>query len=364
MMTSFLTKFFAFGLGLFILCELFFRFVIPARESPRVRQEKTFNLIQFDPDHAREGLFTSGRYAEQRAPWAINDLGWNFDREYQPNRKIERPIVAMTGDSQIEGFYVTAQEHILRRLEKRSVESFVGYSLASAGYKLGDYILVARYLAAKDITPDLFIMYINRGDFWRAITNLGGKLGTPSPRLREQDGQFELIPGGEYPSLWYRRILRRSALIRYLVFNARLNPFRRGTGDLAMAARQTYPEADAASMPIYERAVIYVVGQIRSALPQAKLIFVIDADRRAIEAGRVPLPIGTSAPIQAACQNVECLAVDLTQPFVQAWHEQRRSFQFVGNYHWNAYAHDVASEALYKALRARNWLPGHKTAKR
>ena len=102
--------------GLLILGELFFRFVIPASDNPTVSQETAFNLIIKNPQDSQRGLFTSGRYAEQQIPWQINDLGWNYNRQYKPNSEVDRPIVAMTGDSQIEGFYVNADQHVPGRL--------------------------------------------------------------------------------------------------------------------------------------------------------------------------------------------------------------------------------------------------------
>ena len=53
-----------------------------------------------------------------------------------------------------------------------------------------------------------------------------------------------------------------------------------------MTARRSYPEANADADPIYEQAVAYMVEQIGIALPKAKIVFVIDADRRAIVAGK------------------------------------------------------------------------------
>jgi len=354
-------KKFLFQLVFFLLlfggvAEVFFRTVIPARESPVIRQESASNLMQYDPDVQADGLFTSGRWAQQRSRWHINHQGWNSPTNFLADAEREQPAVVITGDSQIEGFYVDGSEHLINRLQAKAGHRFVGYSLAVSGYKLGEYILVARYLAKQGIQPKVFILSINRGDFWRAVTSLGGKPGL-APRLQETDGTFALLAGGTYPTHFFRRALRRSALVRYLIFNANLNPFAAGTADLAMSRRALYPEADAAQKPLYTRALRFTVGEIKRVLPKTAIVFLVDADRQAIMSGKTPKPIGTFPVIERFCATSDCLAIDLTGPFLTAWKATKLPLHFSHNAHWNTHAHEVAAQALYDRIKERGYLP-------
>ena len=346
------------------LGEVFFRVVIPARESPIARQEPHFKLMQFDQGAIPSGQFTSGRWAQQRSHWHINNLGWNSDYEYGPTNQKSRPVIAITGDSQIEGFYVSHEAHVVRQVEALSRGRVAGYSFGIAGYKLAEYIQVARYLAHHRIRPSVFVMYINRGDIWRAVLNLGGKRGTPSPRLSVENDVVRLVVGRPYTPPRLRRLFRWSALARYFVFNARLNPFKQGEAELGMTKQAAYPEAKALENPIYGQVLRYALNEVRRALPDTQIAFLVDADRRAIQSGRTVRPLGTSPVIKAVCAQAGCTHIDLTKTFETAWKSDGKSFSFEGNYHWNTYAHRLAAEAMYSRFESLGWLPTKNTEKR
>ena len=71
----------------------------------------------------------------------------------------------------------------------------IGYSFGIAGYKLAEHVQVARYLAHHKMQPSVFVMYINRGDVWRSVLDLGGVAGTASPRLKLDGDAVRLVPG-------------------------------------------------------------------------------------------------------------------------------------------------------------------------
>jgi hypothetical protein len=353
-------KYFLTRLGVFLLifglsAEVCFRWVLPARETPRLIQNETFGFFQYDPTGPRDGRFTSGRRAEQRSAWHINAQGWNSPRDFQTDDLRKQPLLVVTGDSQMEGFYVDPQAHFIRRLSQRTKNS-VGYSLSASGFKLGEYIAVARYLAHENINPDVMVLFINRGDFWRGVTNLGGKEGFV-PRIRiHEDGRGELTQFRDYVPNRARRAFGISATARYLVLNAGLNPFAQGPADLAMNAKLRDPESDAAKNLTYAQAFTFLVGTIRSHLPSTRLMFLVDADRQAIVSGRPVRSLATNAVIAAGCAKLGCAHLDLTQTFVTAWKTDREPFHFHHDVHWNAYTHDLAAQAVYDRLRRLQWL--------
>ena len=244
--------------------------------------------MNFDPQAEPSGHFTSGRLAQQRSRWRINRLGWNSAYEYTPEEAAGRPIVAITGDSQIEGFYVDHSEHIIRQTESLSGGRIIGYSFGIAGYKLAEYVQVARYLAHHKMQPSVFVMYINRGDVWRSVLDLGGVAGTASPRLKLDGDAVRLVPGVVYQPPGVRRLFRGIALARYFVFNARLNPFKSAAADLGMTKRSSYPEANAKENSSTDVRFASPFARSKS-LPGVRSSLV-DADRRAIEAVKSSSP--------------------------------------------------------------------------
>ena len=355
-MKSFLLRASLFLLLFGLVAEVCFRWGLPARETPLVRQEPVSRLIQFDPAGPRDGVFSSGRWAQQRARWHVNAQGWNNLIDLQSDTDRERPAVVITGDSQIEGFYIDPEAHLIRRLASRAQEKVVGYSLAVSGYKLGEYIEVARYLHREAINPAVFIIFINPGDFWRGVTNLDGRAGVV-PRVQiNSDGAGEVTASGTLPISRWRRTLRHSATLRYLLFNANLNPFAKGPADLALNAAAQDPEADAETNPVYDQAFRFVVTAVQEALPRSKVLVLVDADRRGIMSGEHPDPIPTSGVVASVCADLGCAHVDMTGPFTKAWRADGQRLHFEHNVHWNAHAHDLASAAVFEELRRRDWL--------
>lgn len=331
------------------LLELFFRFVLPAREVPLPWQEPELGLVLYDP-RAPDGLFTSGRWAEQRSPWHINEKGWNAGIEYRTAAERGRPAVAVVGDSQGEGFYVSWEEHIAARLTVLSDGQIEGHSYGGSAFQLPTYVRVARYLSRHGIDPEVVVFLLNRGDFWASVRELGW--------ARPQLATWSLGPAGEwiehppapYRSTPLRRLLRSSALVRYLVFNAGLNPVGEGPVELGMVERLRYPEAEpqvqARIVPMTE----HFLDEVVRALPKARILFVVDADRRVIHRGEVPARLEFSALVEGVCVRRGCGFIDMTDRMVADWAAHQAPFHFAHNAHWNARGHAIHAEAIHAWL--------------
>lgn len=333
-----------------LLMEAFFRWVIPARESPLPLQEPTEQLMCYDPV-VPTGIFTSGRLAQQRARWQINPQCWNAGVPYRSAAERDgQPLIAFVGDSQWEGLYVSWADHIAAQTQ--AALGVAGYAFSGSGYRVSNYARVARYLAEHGYQPQTVVYYINRGDFWAGVVDLGGRGRAHQIAWQPKRNTFEERDGAPYRTTRLRRLLRKSAFVRYAVFNARVNPLR-GTAkaELAMASRTTYPEDDPAAAPMIEKATDWLLDQTEAALPGARVIFVVDADRRAIERGERPAPrLGASAIIERICARRACTHLDLTPAFTAAYQANGR-LNFAHNYHWNAHGHAAAARALVELLR-------------
>lgn len=354
-MKRFLLRVAVFGVFFGLVTEAFFRWGLPAREIPTAWQGGELRVKRYDPEGPRDGVFTSGRYAQQRSPWHINAQGWNSAVDYVADSDRDKPVVAVLGDSQIEGFYVSYEEHLGRTVEAGTDQRYQAYAYGGSGYKLGQYILIARHLAAQGIAPRYFILHINRGDLWSAVTNLGGSAKVPYLTLTARDdGGFDEHPPRKYGSPWYRRMFRFSALARYVVFNARVNPFSGGVEkDQEFAEADQQPEGDAETNPIYARTAEYAVAQIRAALPNTRVVFMHEGDRKAVYRGDLAhLPV--SRMLEAVCARVGCGFFDLTDTFAREFAANGRRFEFAHNPHWTAYGHQVVGRAIADYINARD----------
>ena len=71
---------------IFIILELFFRFIIPANEFPMHYYDTVDNVYKFDTNYKRDGIWTVGKFSQVQGKWNINDEGWNDNVEYPRNR--------------------------------------------------------------------------------------------------------------------------------------------------------------------------------------------------------------------------------------------------------------------------------------
>src|SRR5688572_7206492 len=85
---------------LFTRLELTFTFIIPAAETPYYYFDTTDQILRFSTTKQRDGVYTIGSRAEQRARWHINNAGWNSSIEYEGEKR--RMRIALIGDSYIE----------------------------------------------------------------------------------------------------------------------------------------------------------------------------------------------------------------------------------------------------------------------
>jgi len=99
-------------LVLIVCLELFFRYVIPASSNPVSVQSASTRIIRLGADQPREGYMSEDRFASERYHWTVNDQGYNSSFDYRSHEERDRPLIALIGDSGIEGYRSNVEEHI------------------------------------------------------------------------------------------------------------------------------------------------------------------------------------------------------------------------------------------------------------
>ena len=164
-----------------------------------------------------------------------------------------------------------------------------------------------------------------------------------------------------YPVSSFKRLIRHSALARYIVFNAKLNPFgiaqRRADFGLRPTSKSGSPEDDLLYTPRAQQVIQVVIEQILLAQPQAELIFFGDADRREMyrrkEAHVItpPPPLPISKWMRSICQlkRNRCRWIDPTESFFSKIQSGVR-VDYVHNRHWNTEGHQALATLIYQQL--------------
>jgi hypothetical protein len=333
---------------LFVVLEVFFRFVIPATDRPRACFDVDQRIFKYCPD-AGEGLATFGKYARQRAHWRINSDGWNSPIDYSREKK--RPRIAVIGDSYVEAFQVDVDKSFPSLMRAEIGDRYDVYSFGISGASLSEYLNMSRY-ADRLFDPDILIFNIRYNDFTESLFKINpadsqmlmldisdGVVTETVPRPNHSFSQFSLK----------RRILRESAVVRYLVINLRVQqsiydvfskPTYGGNTEIETLERNRDP---------VETATAYVFEHLREENPGRRIILVMAAPRQDIYAGTLErsrvLFLNDLVRRLAFEQGFELL--DLTEPMKIDYEANGIPFNSPWDAHWNEYGHRfVARQVL------------------
>ena len=338
-----------------LLLELFFRFAIPASEVPVRRYDDAYGLMTFDPERTRTGVFTRGRFAEVRARWQINDAGWNSSIEYETrsDRDEGTTLVAIIGDSFVNGFQVEAEENLASVARASLGEEFEVYRFGMPGSPLAQYLQMNRYVS-KEFDPDLLVFVVVHNDFRESIRELRSmpyyfQLTRDGDRLVDVAPTRPAKPGRQ--PLW-----SYSATGRYLYLTLQsplVLPAARGPvkGRVESNVRvDALREAE----DVIREATFEIVGRIARENAGTQILFVMDAPREEIYTeGHTSEVAWLNQLLREACLQNALAYLDLSTVFAPHYAAKGQRFEFESDAHWNALGHRLTGEAIAAWVQER-----------
>lgn len=291
-----------------------------------------------------------------RQPCPPNSLGFVNDQDYLPD--LHSPLLALIGDSYVEALMVPFRESVAGRLATRAAPERV-YSFGTSSSALSNYLAYADY-AAKQFHPQAMIFLIIGNDFDESLLKYKNEPGH-SYFADDAQGALALRRIDYQPSLW-RRIIRESALVRYVTLNTDLLnfvlkwqhlPFGRPSNTVAFVGNSG-AQADPVRIADAQRAIDTFLTNVTEAagLPPQQILFAVDGMRPHIyEAATRQLAAGSYFDImrqyfmtQARQGGFEVL--DLQPRFVEHFSRHHRLLEFATDNHWNSLGHEIAEEAI------------------
>ena len=329
-----------------VVGELVFRFVIPAAEWPYATFDADAQLLKYDTRGPRSGVLTVGPFAESRSRWRINDEGWSSAIEY-PRPHGPLPRVAIIGDSYVEAFHVDPDRSAGALVRRALAGRAEVYTFGMSGAPLSQYLNMARY-AARRFAPDVFVINVVQNDFAESLRAV-----VPRPEFLQLEVRGDAVSEAAargYAVSASRRFVRHSAVLRWLIRNAKIGHVERLFDRHRVAANIDVDVADAHRREI-ELGVRYVVSRLRAENPRAEILFVMDAPRDAMYAG-APSPVQwLTELLRDETARAGCGFVDLTPAFSAEWARSHQRFEFANDWHWNERGQRVAGDAIVAALR-------------
>ncbi len=209
-----------FAAGLVLLLELLFRTVLPSCEMP-VSVQTPRGFLLYDASADRSGYTSYGRLPTTTYSWRINDQGWNSAFDYMAAEERGRPLIALIGDSSVEGLRCDVDEQVgshLRELLGGEVEV---YSFGRSGQPLSQHVLLMDRIDSL-YRPDAYVLLAGQ--------ELVHKSFMPDWAVSfhylvpQGDSMVMVSPAGRRRSALAETLLQ-SATVRYFVFNVGVRLF-------------------------------------------------------------------------------------------------------------------------------------------
>jgi hypothetical protein len=335
---------------LFLLLELVFRLLIPAREVSYTYYDEEERVVKHDVSgrHGKtEGLWTSGPLARDQGRWRVNNMGWPSQIDYSLDWG-DRPLIALIGDSYVEALHVDSDKTMSAVLRRRLAKDFEVYSFGFSGASLCSYLHLSRYVA-KHYNPEYLVICVEHNDFVETLCSEAKVHATWC--LNVKDGRVQEIGPVPYERSRLNKLFRQSAFIRYLRYNLNVSQTML-TGLLAqyqnMLTGNINLEKTIALREEIEKAVDYVIGHIADENHDRRVIFLMDAPREDIYAGTLPKSklMRLNRLLEATCKQYDVAYVDLTTTFEASYRQFGNRFERDTDWHWNETGHKCAAEAL------------------
>ncbi len=336
------------------LAEVWFRTITPACDTPVYYQDSQWKIMRYDSRGPVEGLWTVGRLAWRGGQWRVNNDGWISSIDYRARAMRDRQLVALVGDSFIEGFLTDADQHVDVYLSDALGRAVDVYSFGLSGWYLEQYVAVSRYVSAA-YSPDLLVVFVNEGEIARSVRDNGVVSRYLWQITTSPDGFTEVAPTDIYVAGRMTRPARLSAVVNYLRFNAKITlpgmrttaiPQDPGSGGAAAKDPDSSSQADAWEGLV--PAADYMVDRLCAENPGVPIIFVTQGERYLSAEALSNTPLGADArAVQAVCQGrPSCYFLDLRSAFSLDWATHHQPFEAADGGHWNAYANHLVAGTL------------------
>lgn len=296
-------------------------------------------------------VYSAGWNFAIRSHKHTNNFGFSNVADYR--RWDRTPLLMVIGDSFVEAHEVDAGKSAAELLHAGLGGAGRVYSIGLSGGALPQYLASAAYACAT-FHPQALAFVIIGNDFHESLLKYNVE-----PQLHHFDDQGRLTLAG-YELPLPKRILRHSAFVRYVMYNAmtgaRLEQIRnRLRGAHAAASLQATSEEQL--LRDSRQAVDWFLEQLpsRCKVDPRNVLFVLDAVRPEIySAATLPQAIdgfhGKMRAYLAAEAGRRGHQVLDMQPVFIARHEQDGSrFEFPTDKHWNALGHRLVADEMRRS---------------
>lgn len=299
----------------------------------------------------------------QHITFSINAQGWNSSHPaYALERSPGKKLIAIIGDSFIEGLSVDVDKHFGELIENDLKDSEV-YRFGIGGIGISQFQNILENEVVK-YKPDTVVVNVFQDDFRRSYYATESMYSRYSMKYSiGSDGTVTEVAPIVFNVPWYEGF-RHSAIWRFLRYrmNVDFSAIKRLFFSIDKDSDVGVGASEAATDSYKDVAVadhfISVATKLSSKLG-FRLIMVIDGDRERIYKNKdiedyTKGNLRLNTVLKDACARYGVDFIDLHPSFVQDFQEHHKQFDTVHDYHWNEYGNKVAADAILKYMKEHN----------
>lgn len=291
----------------------------------------------------------------------VNNAGYVNEQDYVRDG---RPLLAIVGDSYIEAAMVAPGETLHGRTAKAVGDTGRVYSFGASGAPLSQYVMWARE-AKEAWGANALVIVVIANDFDESLAEYKS---APGFHYYEQDADGDLeLHRQDYRPGGIRRMLRKSALFRYLALNlhalervkALLNTIvspaqaQIYVGNTAAAAGTVRLQKSRDAIAAFLRDLQAVGGWKPS-----EVLFLVDDVRYPDENEEIAASYFAKMRnhFMSVSRQQGFGAINLDPHFFARHRSDGSRFEFPTDGHWNGLAHGIAADALIDSAFYSRWV--------
>jgi hypothetical protein len=338
-----------FGLALpLLLGEIILRF-LPVYSGMKLMPLNAANpILRFTPN--QDVTWSEGWNFFLINQLHINNDGFVNNQDYDASART--PLFAVVGDSYIEAAMVPYAETVQGRLQQVAGSRARVYSFGKSGAPFSEYLVWADH-ARQAYHPNALMISIVGNDFDESL-NRYKTMQAGHYYVDNSAGELELRQFDYQPTL-FRRILRESALVRYLTWHLHAEAiFSRASSRDEQFVGNTSSHKSDKVVADSKRAVDAFFRDLpaKSGLPPNRVLLSVDAMRPDLyNPQSLAAAQGSYFDLmrryfidQAKAKGYE--VIDLQEIFLADFQKNHRRFEFPQDNHWSSYGHSILANAV------------------
>lgn len=289
-----------------------------------------------------------------RGTFRVNRAGFNSPVEFDATRRPDSYRIVVVGDSFVEALQVDSDEafpYVLERsLRATGVDAEV-YSFGISGYGTAQVLSLLENVALQ-YSPDFVVYLFVPNDVEDSSPWRGRAPWTQQFDLGE-NGELVALPFSEYRLSSYRKLIKKSALFRYLFYQnhwmGRIRSRMANGGWNSDDRTGAGEDAENRAWTIVEKLLDRMDDNLRTAGVPWLLVWQADVNPA--------YSLDRRSNLEEIVAKHDLPYLDPTPSFVNDYLDRRRALTIKGDGHWSRDGHRVAGEALAIWLHQTEHLP-------